>query len=324
MTDARSSSRSVVLAEVVRSGFVEGAHRGSLVVLDPDGSVAIARGDITSPIFPRSTTKLHQATAMVELGYGERAELLAVAAASHSGEAHHLAAVRTILADAGLAESDLRTPPDWPLGPDAARALLRGGGSPSPILMNCSGKHAAMLATCAAQGWPLDDYRDPAHPLQQAIALTIERLAGEPIAATGIDGCGAPVAAISLTALARSYSRAVQGDASTPERMVADAMRAHPEYVGGTERDVTLLMSGIPGLLAKDGAEGVYAVALGDGRALALKVDDGADRPRPLVVAAVLRELGVDARVLDRFDSLDLLGGGVPVGSVRVPRALLH
>jgi L-asparaginase II len=260
---------------------------------------------------------------MVELGYAERDELLALSAASHSGEAFHVAGVRRILDRCGLTEHDLRTPADWPLGLDAERDLVRDGGGPAPVLMNCSGKHAAMLATCVTQGWPLEDYRHPAHPLQTAIAETVERVSGERIAATGIDGCGAPVAAISLTALARAYSRSVQADPAEPERVVADAMRAHPDHVAGTGRDVTLLMAGIPGLLAKDGAEGVFAVALPDGRAIALKIDDGAERPRALVVTAVLRHLGVDAAVLDRFETLDLLGGGVPVGSVRVPASLL-
>jgi L-asparaginase II len=313
----------VVLAEVVRSGFVEGVHRGSLVVLDPDGSVGLARGDIVSPVFPRSSNKLMQAVGLVELGFTGRGELLALAAASHSGEQHHVDAVRRILASAGLAESDLRTPAQWPLGEQAWIDLARAGGSPAPILMNCSGKHAAMLATCVALGWPLQDYRDPGHPLQIHLATTVERLAGERIAATGVDGCGAPVAAISLTAVARAFSRAVQAAPSAPERVVADAMRAHPDYVGGTGRDVTLLMAGVPGLLVKDGAEGVLALALADGRALALKVDDGGDRPRPLVAAAVLRHLGVDAEVLDGFDVLELRGGDRRVGEVRVPAGLL-
>ena len=316
-------SGSVVLAEVVRSGFGEGVHRGSLVVIDPDGSVALARGDVGSPVFPRSSNKLMQAVGMVELGYAGRGDLLALAAASHSGEPHHVAGVRRILDGCGLGVEALRTPAEWPIGEQAWIDVVRAGGSPAPVLMNCSGKHAAMIATCVARDWPLDDYRDSAHPLQAHLATTIERMSGERIAATGTDGCGAPVAAISLTALARAFSAAVQADPGTPERLVADAMRDHPDYVGGTGRDVTLLMAGVPGLLVKDGAEGVFALALSDGRAVALKVDDGGDRPRPLVAAAVLRHLGIDADVLADFEVRELLGGGRRVGEVRVPADLL-
>ena len=317
-------SGSVVLAEVVRSGFVEGVHRGSLVVLDPDGGVSLARGDVGSPVFPRSSNKLMQAVGMVELGFAGRGDLLALAAASHSGEPHHVDGVRRILDGCGLGVEALRTPAEWPLGEQAWIDVVRAGGSPAPVLMNCSGKHAAMIATCVARDWPLDDYRDPAHPLQQHLATTIERMAGERIAATGTDGCGAPVAAISLTALARAFSAAVQAPAGSPDRLVADAMRDHPDYVGGTGRDVTLLMAGVPGLLVKDGAEGVFALALADGRAVALKVDDGGERPRPLVAAAVLRHLGVDADVLADFEVRELLGGGRRVGEVRVPADLLR
>ena len=314
---------SVVLAEVVRSGFVEGVHRGSVVVVDPDGSVVLARGDVVSPVFPRSANKLSQAAGLVELGYPGRDELLALAAASHDGEAFHVDGVRRILAAAGLDESVLRTPAEWPGGERAYRDAVLAGAGPRPITMNCSGKHAAMLATCVVKGWPLDDYRSPEHPLQQHLAATVERLAGEKVAATGIDGCGALVLAISLAALARTFSRGVQASPDAPERRVADAMRAFPAYVCGTGDDVTVLMSGVPGLLIKDGAEGVYAGALADGRAFAMKVDDGAERPRPLVAAAVLRRLGVQADVLDGYDERPLLGGGAPVGAVRVPATLL-
>lgn len=314
---------SVVLVEVVRSGFVEGRHRGSLVLLDADGSVLLARGDVDSPVFPRSSNKLMQATGLVELGYPERGELLALAAASHDGEPFHVDAVRRILAGAGLDESALRTPPDWPLLASARDDLVRAGRGPAPIYMNCSGKHAAILVTCVLRGLPLDDYRAPAHPVQVHLRATAERLSGEPVAAVGVDGCGAPVLALSLTALARAYSRAVVAGAGAPERLVADAMRAHPQQVGGTDSPVTALMRGVPGLLLKDGAEGVYAGALPDGRAFALKVDDGADRPRPLVATAVLRSFGVEAAVLDRYDVAPLLGGGTPVGEVRVVEGLL-
>jgi L-asparaginase II len=313
----------VVLAEVVRSGFVEGVHRGSLVMLDPDGAVALARGDVTTPMFPRSANKLMQASGLVELGFSGRGELLALAAASHSGEERHLRGVRRILSGVGLDETALRCPPDWPLGRAAQLDWVRQGGNPDPIHMNCSGKHAAMIATCVGRDWPLDDYRDVLHPVQVHLATTLERMSGEAVSATGVDGCGAPVSAISLTGLARAYARAVRAPHGAPERVVADAMRAHPDHVGGTDRDVTRFMAGVPGLLLKDGAEGVVAGSLPDGRAFAVKVDDGAERARPIVVSALLSLLGVRADVVGDYAALPLYGGGVRVGEVRLAPGLL-
>jgi len=306
-----------VLAEVVRSGFVEGRHRGSVVVLDADGSVLLAVGEPDRPMFPRSSNKPFQAAGMVACGLELEPELLALAAASHSGEPFHLDGVRRILDGAGLAVEALQTPPDDPIDPQAQRAWVRSGHDREPLAMNCSGKHAAMLATCVRNGWDLATYRAPEHPLQVSLRGTLERLAGEPVAATGVDGCGAALFAISLTGLARAARASVTGAAGSPERTVADAMRAHPEWVGGTDRDVTALMRAVPGLVAKDGAEGVQVVALADGRALAVKIDDGAQRARQVVVAQTLLELGVDGSVVGEQATYPVLGAGEPVGEVR-------
>ena len=189
--------------------------------------------------------------------------------------------------------------------------------------MNCSGKHAAMLATCVVRGWPLPGYLAQDAPLQVALAAAVAELAGEPVAHVAVDGCGAPQHALTLTGLARAYGRLVRAPEGSPERRTADAMRAHPDVVGGTGRDVTLLMAGLPGLLAKDGAEGVYAAALPDGSAVALKVADGAGRPRVPVLVAALRALGADAPVLDELATLPVLGGGRVVGEVRAAGELV-
>ena len=306
-----------VIAEYVRSGFVEGRHYGSLVALDGDGTVAFTVGDPNAPILPRSSNKPLQGVGMLRAGLDLDGELLALAAASHSGQPFHLDGVRRILDRARLAESALQTPPDYPLDEQAQRDWLRAGGERSRIAMNCSGKHAAMLATCGAAGWPTATYLEPDHPLQVHLRQTIEELAGERVAATGIDGCGAPLFALSLSGVARAFRTLVLAEPGTPERRVADAMRSHPEYVGGTRRDVTRLMAGVPGLLAKEGAEGVYAVALDDGRAVALKVDDGAQRARHPAMVAALRRLGLDAPVLDELATTPILGGGERVGEVR-------
>src|ERR1700712_589346 len=191
-------SSPVVVAEIVRSGFVEGHHYGSWVALAPDGSVTASAGEVHAPVLPRSCNKPVQALGMLEAGLELDGELLALAGASHSGDPFHVEGVRRILAGAGLSEDALQTPPDYPLD-DAARVeVIRGGGTKAPILMNCSGKHAAMLATCVTNGWPTESYLDPDHPLQQAIASTFAATTGEPVAAVAVDGCGAPLLSTSL------------------------------------------------------------------------------------------------------------------------------
>ncbi|MCX5411110.1 asparaginase [Streptomyces sp. NBC_00059] len=320
MTSSIASSSSPVLpvlAEVVRSGFTEGRHRGSLVVLAADGSVELALGDPAAPVFPRSSNKPMQAAAILRAGLDLSGERLALAAASHSGEGFHLELVRTMLAEHGLKPDDLRTPPDLPLDPVEAEAYLAAGGVREPLTMNCSGKHAAMLAVCVRNGWDTASYLDPAHPLQRLVGEVVAEAAGEPVAALGTDGCGAPLMAIGLVGLARAFRSFVLAEPGTAERRVADAMRAHPEYVAGTRRPDTWLMREVPGALSKMGAEAVQALALPDGRALAFKIDDGATRALGPVLARSLELLGVDAPVVSRIGSAPLLGGAARVGEIR-------
>ncbi|GAA3338817.1 asparaginase [Amorphoplanes nipponensis] len=308
----------MILAEVVRSGFVESVHHGSVVVLDAAGRVAAAAGDVTGPCFPRSSNKPLQTVGMLRAGLraAEPADL-ALMSGSHFAEPFHVDRVRRILAAAGLDESALRCPPSLPLSETERDAVVRAGGGAAPVLMNCSGKHAGMLATCVVNGWSREDYRDAKHPLQVALAAAVSELTGEPIAATGIDGCGAPVFAVSLTALARGFQRLVDAPPGSHERLVADTMRADPELVAGTGQDDTRLMRGVPGLLAKGGAEGVVAVAVPGVGAVALKVADGAMRARMPVLVSALRRLGVAAAVLDELATVPVLGGDLRVGEVR-------
>jgi L-asparaginase II len=311
-----------VVAEIVRSGFVEGHHYGSIVALAADGTVEWSVGDVEAPVLPRSSNKPVQALAMVELGLDLPDDLLALACASHSGEPFHVEGVRRTLASAGLDESALQTPPDFPLDDAAREAVLRAGGARTPILMNCSGKHAAMLATCVLRGWDTATYLAPDHPLQVAIIDTFARLTGEPVTTVAVDGCGAPLLSTSLTGLARAFS-SLAAATEGPQRRVADAIRRHPEFVSGTTRDELALLRAVPGMIGKAGAESVYAVALPDGRAWALKTDDGAPRVRPVLMAEALRrsgvldEAGVDAEAVRSTGRLELLGGGVPVGEIR-------
>lgn len=298
----------VPLAEVTRSGFVESVHLGSVVGLDPDGRVALALGAVDEPILPRSSLKPLQALACLRAGAPLQGERLAIAAGSHLGEDRHVETVTAMLADAGLTADALRCPPDWPLGEHVKEALLRAGGTAARLRHNCSGKHAAMLAACVANGWPTDAYLDPEHPLQREIRATVEERAGEPVTHVAVDGCGAPVLALTLTGLARAVR-------SLPD--IAAAMRAHPEHVAGDGHVNTELMRALPGTIAKGGAEGVLVAATAQGHAVAVKVIDGAQRATTPVALAALQTLGVDVAPAEHLRTVPALGGGRPVGEVR-------
>lgn len=302
------------LLEVVRNGFVESRHRGTLVFLDPDG-ITVQVGDPSAPVLPRSSLKPLQAAALLRCGLRCTAPSLALAAASHNGAEEHRAGVRATLAAADLDDAALRCPPDLPYGPQAMIDWLAAGRGPERICHNCSGKHAAMTATCVAAGWPVETYRDPDHPLQRAARATIEDLCSEPVAAVAVDGCGAPAFGISLIGLARSFARLAAGE-SDELRAVRDAMRQYPHLVGGAGRPVTDLMRAVDGLVAKDGAEAVWAAALPDGRAFAAKIEDGSARTLGPLLAAAAAHWGAGTAVQE-WAAVPLLGGGEPVGSVR-------
>ncbi|HKN55400.1 MAG TPA: asparaginase [Amycolatopsis sp.] len=302
-----------VLVEVVRSEFVESVHRGSLVVTGPDGGIQLALGDVTSAFFPRSSTKPLQAVGMLKSGLDFNGEELALVCASHSGEPGHVKRVQAMLAAAGRTEDDLVCPPAFPLN----ETSMRAAAEKRRVTMNCSGKHAGMIATCVAAGWPVPGYARPDHPLQQVLGSVITELTGDSIEHTGVDGCGAPLFAYSLAGLARAFGKVARA-ADGPERRVAEAMRAHPWLVAGTGREDTDLMNAVGGLIAKGGAEGVQALALPDGTAIAIKIDDGAKRAcAPLAVTA-LEHLGVDVSGLGELARGQVLGGGEPVGELRV------
>jgi len=302
------------IAEVVRSGFVESRHGGSVIVLDAAGAPVAATGDVRAPMFPRSSSKPLQAVGMLHAGLRVSPADLALIAASHRGQPVHLAAVLALLAD--IPVSALRCPPDYPLSEDARDELIRAGRGREPLFMNCSGKHAGMLRTAQRNGWPLDGYLDPAHPLQKQISTSIAALADEPVGTIGVDGCGAPLQSLSLRGLAGAFLRLVTAPPGAPERAVADAMRAHPGLVSGDDAggDDTRLMRAVPGLLVKSGAEGVVAAALPGVGAVALKIDDGAMRARVPVLTAALARLGV---AVGPVGEVAVFGGGRPVGVVR-------
>ncbi|KQX71715.1 MULTISPECIES: asparaginase [Aeromicrobium] len=304
-----------ILAEVVRSGLVESRHRGVAVRVDPAGEVVWSLGDPGTVIFPRSANKPLQAMGMLRAGLPLDGRLLALASASHSGEPFHLAAVREILALAGLDESALQTPPSYPLDPHVHADHLRAGGVREPICMDCSGKHAAMLLTCVVNDWDVTTYLEPDHPLQRVVTETFTDLTDGPPAVVGVDGCGAPLLATPLQQLARAIGRVVQQPAGSAGARLTGAMREHPEYVSGRGRAERALMRAIPGLVAKSGAESVFVVALDDGSAFAVKIEDGAERPLYAVMARMLELAGVEAPIL--HERPVVLGGGKQVGELR-------
>lgn len=308
-----------MLVHVTRGGLVESAHHGRVAGTSATGEALLERGDVAAPVYPRSTLKPVQALAMVRHGLDIAAPLLATVCSSHSGEQRHLDAVVEILASVGLGVDALQNTPALPLGELQHARWLAAGRGPEPIAQDCSGKHAGMLATCVVNGWSTRDYLDPTHPVQVAIADTVTAEVG-PIATTSIDGCGAPLPAIPLDGLARSFGRLASAPPGTPEHRVAEAMRAHPEMVGGEGREVTTLMAGTPGLVAKDGAESVFAAGAADGVGVAVKISDGAPfaRARTAVLATALLRLGVDSVATRSLSTSPTLGHGHPVGDVRV------
>jgi len=297
------------LARTTRNGFDESIHHGCAVVVDHDGAVVAAVGHPDALIYPRSALKPLQLMAMLDAGLASLEladEQLAVAAASHVGTPLHVAAVEALLIAAGLDEAVLANTPDWPLDTAARRDVVRAGGTPTPLLHNCSGKHAAMVATCGLNGWDRDGYLSVDHPLQQAIRRVIDERAGG-VVHVGIDGCGAPTMATSLRGIAGAFGR-LAADASP----VATAMAAHPVLVGGVGRDDTILMEAVPGLIAKGGAEGVLVVGHRDGWSAAVKVADGNPRALLPVTIALLADRLVDADL----SPAPILGHGHPVGTV--------
>jgi L-asparaginase II len=302
------------LAVATRSGYEESLFHGAAVALGTDGSIIASVGDPQLPVYPRSALKPLQATAMTELGLTLPDELMAIVCASHDGCGVHTDAVQHVLARFDLEETDLRNTPSHPCNVDARDAAIRAGEPATALMQNCSGKHAGMLATCRINGWPIADYLEPGHELQLAITRSIEAH-GAQVHHVGVDGCGAPTHVIGLVELARAFAQ-IAG-ASTG---VAGAMTARPDLVAGERRDTTLWMQALPGLVAKDGADGVMAAAMPDGRAFALKVAGGSDEARRAATAGAMRVLGVDvdgafADVLSATRPI-VRGHGHEVGSV--------
>lgn len=310
-----AAAGAVPLVAVTRSGFTESVHTGIAVTIDRDGIVT-AYGDADAAVYPRSALKPFQTVAAERAGARLDARDLAIVSASHTGRPEHVGAVRRVLAGAGLDDSALQTPAAWPSDDQAARDLAVGGGQAAPITMNCSGNHAGMLAGCVARGWSPDAYLAPDHPIHAAAATVLAECCGVRPEHQGVDGCGGPVWALPLTALARGL-RAL----ALQEPHLVAAVRAHPELVEGPGTATSAMITALD-VLAKPGAEGVFTAVAPDGTAVAVKALDGGRRPGAFVGAALLaRAGGADADAAAAFlgsDRFRVRGGAAAVGELRL------
>ncbi|WP_300264701.1 asparaginase [Microbacterium sp.] len=326
MLETFTASDAVELAVVERSGFIESRHAGAATVLSPDGDVVTRLGNADALILPRSSLKPLQAVACVTAGAELAGEQLALATASHVGTDRHADVVREILTAGSLTEDHLACPPAWPSDSATRDEMVREHSQKARIRMNCSGKHAAMLRACVATGWPTDGYLDPSHPLQQHIRDVVERLTGEKIAHTAVDGCGAPVHAITLSGLARGIHRIGSASERSPFALhrvagtLVRTVRENPWTIEGPDQPDTVAIETL-GVFAKGGAEGIMVMVAPDGTTAALKMLDGSGRAATIVAATLLARAGAldDAVVAKLADALNLgvLGGGRPVGSIR-------
>jgi L-asparaginase II len=294
-----------VLIQLTRGDMVESDHRGAAAVVDGEGRIVAAWGDIGRPVYPRSAIKPVQALALIETGAADAFAVgpaeIALACASHNGERTHVEAVAAWLGRMGLDESDLECGAHMPLGAAAGAGLLRAGAPFGRLHNNCSGKHAAMLATARHMGEPTAGYIQPDHPVQRRIRALQAEMGGVDLddAPMGTDGCGIPTLGMSLAALARAMACLASPDGlalarAEASRRVVAAMTAHPHMVAGRERFCTRVMAaGGGGVVVKTGAEGVYTAALpGAGIGIALKIDDGATRAAEATIAALLPRFG--------------------------------
>jgi len=319
----------VELAVLERSGFVESRHVGSAVVLAGDGSVVTALGDVDAPIFPRSCIKPFQALASMQAGVPLRGAQVAIAAGSHTGSHDHMDVVSGMLKAAGLNESHLGCPAAWPGDSQAREWLVRTERGKSKLAMNCSGKHAAFLWACTENGWDTTGYLEPNHPMQRAVRTVLEEYTEEPVLHTGIDGCGAPVMAVTLTGLARAFTALAKAPsdkhANARTATIATSMLDYPWAVEGHGRANTVVMEDL-GVLAKLGAEGVMVMAAPTGASVAVKMLDGNGRAATLVGLTMLAAAGAldvpeVAAVLAKVVP-PVMGGAQVAGSLRLGSAV--
>jgi L-asparaginase II len=289
-----------VLVNIMRAGRVESHHRGSIVVLDADGAIVLALGDIDRPVYPRSAVKAIQALPLIETGAVERFGLhdqeIALACASHMGEAVHANTAQSMLRKAGHSADALECGAHWPFSTDAARALAEAGLPPSALHNNCSGKHAGFVCTACAAGNDPTGYIAPHHPVQLLIREAMESVTGarhDPDGC-GTDGCSIPTYAVPLKSLALGFARFGTGAGFAPKRAAAaqrirQAMANAPYMLSGQGKFDTLIAAAFgERVIAKVGAEGVYCGAFPDlGMGVAIKCDDGSMAAAEVMMATV-------------------------------------
>jgi len=296
---------SEAIALVSRGGRTESRHHGAFAVSDANGTLVASAGDVDEPVFPRSAIKAFQALPVIESGAADRFgftdEEVALLCSSHNGEPRHVATALGMLKKVGLDASAYECGVQEPGHHATVVAMYRAGAVPGPEHNNCSGKHAGMLALARQLGADPHHYVSPDHPVQQTIARTMGEMCGVDLgqAARGIDGCSVPTWAIPLKNLALGFARFATGDGLAPERAAAcrriiAAVRAHPFMVAGTGRYCTRMMTAVPRLFVKTGAEGVFCGAIPHaGLGFALKCADGATRGSEAMATALLSSLDV-------------------------------
>jgi L-asparaginase II len=298
-----------VLAKVTRGDLVESLHLGHLIVLNTDGSIYLSKGSPELPIYPRSAIKSLQAATMLKAGLKVEEKELAIICASHSGSQSHIDLVAKMLTSRGISTTQLKNAVEKPLG--EKEKISWGDKAPNQLAQNCSGKHAGMLITCQHNGWDMNTYLDLDHPLQVAIKNEIEELTSEKVSTTSVDGCGAPLFAISLMGLAKAISNLVKSKEDSYQQIVSACTR-YPELVAGDGRLTTRMMREVPGLFMKEGAEGVLVCALCDGRVIAIKIIDGSWRP----VAPIIMEIFNRWGVVMPDESVKIYGGASVIGEI--------
>lgn len=288
---------------VTRGAVIESRHRVHGVVLALDGHLVAQAGDPMLVTWWRSCAKFFQAMPFLEsggfddLGWGDRE--LALACASHGGEPEHVAVAAAMLRDLELEEGDLACGPHEPLSARGARLARDSGERLTRLHNNCSGKHAAMLASARAHGAETAGYERIDHAVQRACTTAVAVWTGLPAERllTAVDGCGVVVYGLPLVHMAQAYARlgaAAEKGSDIPTRLFA-AIRAEPHLFGGTERFDTVLLEETGGqVVAKVGAEGVHTVSIPSrGWGLCIKVEDGALRAQHAAVLCALQQLDV-------------------------------